>query len=101
MQRKKPLAAEPYRRMVRSRGSRWKGGSPLLRSECRRRAILTKDTTPTGDVAVHLAGDTGLKSRLASARLRGARDDTVHFGVTGRQATLPEGQYNLDRGTIE
>ena len=65
------------------------------------RAILTKDTSPTGDVAVHLAGDTGLKSRLASARLRGARDDTVHFGVTGGQATLPEGQYKLDQGTIE
>ena len=64
------------------------------------RAVLEKDTTPTGEMSVKLTGDTNLKARLSSARITGSKDTTIHFDISGGQSKLPAGAYKLNSGYI-
>ena len=64
------------------------------------RAILEKDTTATGTLAVKLIGDTNLKAKLSSASITGSKDTNINFSISGGQSTLPAGTYKLNRGNI-
>ena len=64
------------------------------------RAILEKDTTATGELAVQLTGDTSLKGKLSSASIIGSKDTNIHFSISGDQSKLPAGTYKLSRGYI-
>jgi len=64
------------------------------------RAILEKDTTATGELAVQLTGDTSLKGKLSSASIIGSKDTNIHFSISGGQSKLPAGTYKLSRGNI-
>ncbi len=65
------------------------------------RTVLEKDTSETGEVAVKLSGNEGLKVRLNNARISGATDKTISFTVGGGKAiTLPVGEYTIDSGYI-
>jgi hypothetical protein len=63
--------------------------------------VLTKDTTPTGSLAVGLPGAEGLKAAFRDLRLRGAKDETVYFSLRGGKAQLPAGEYRLDGGVVD
>jgi hypothetical protein len=65
------------------------------------RAVIEKDTTPTGQLAVRLAGQDNIKARLNNANISGVADGTIRLSVSGAQTmTLPQGEYRLDRGYI-
>jgi len=59
------------------------------------RVVLEKDTTPTGDMAVDVAGKDPLKTRLAQTTILGARDTSIEFDLAGVPPALPIGQYKL------
>jgi hypothetical protein len=66
------------------------------------RALLTKDASPTGTLAVKLAGSNALSATIASMYLDGVADKTAHLRVSpGKDAVvLPEGTYKLTSGTL-
>lgn len=65
------------------------------------RAVLEKDTSETGKLAVKLTGNEDIKTRLSSATINGATDATIQFNVSGdNEIELPVGEYKLDRGYI-
>jgi hypothetical protein len=66
------------------------------------RALLVKDTSPTGTMAVRLAGSNSLPTKLASVYLHGVENKTVHFRVNpGKdRVVLPVGTYALANGTL-
>ncbi len=65
------------------------------------RAVLEKDTSETGKLAVKLTGNEDIKTRLSSASISGAADATIQFNISGdKEIELPVGEYKLDRGNI-
>ena len=66
------------------------------------RVLLAKATSPTGTLAVRLAGSNALLTTVSSAYLHGIEDKTVCFRVSPAKdrVVLPEGTYALDRGTL-
>lgn len=66
------------------------------------RALLVKDTTPTGGLAIRLTGSNSLSSRLSNLYVQGVEDKTVVFRTDGtrEKLSLPEGAYALNNGTI-
>lgn len=64
------------------------------------RALLVKDTSPTGTLAVKLAGSNSLQSKLTYLYLNGADDKTVIFrvSISKETVTLPVGNYVLNSG---
>ncbi len=64
------------------------------------RVVLEKDTTPTGQVAIDVAGQEVLKARLTGVRLQGAKDTSVQLYLTAAQPTLPAGQYKVSYGYV-
>ncbi len=64
------------------------------------RAVLTKDTSPTGALAVRLAGTNALRATVNNLSLRGVSDQTVYFSVADLQGQLPVGSYSLLRGDL-
>ena len=66
------------------------------------RVLLTKDTSPTGALAVKLVGSNALQATLSSLDLYGAEDKTVvlRVGRSKEKVTLPVGAYVLDSGMI-
>lgn len=66
------------------------------------RVLVVKDTSPTGTLAVKLAGSNSLPTTLSSIYLHGVEDKTVHFRVSPAKdrVVLPVGTYALDSGTL-
>ena len=64
------------------------------------RVVLEKDTTPTGQAAINVAGVEGMKARPAGMQLQGAKDTTIQFFIPQTQPTLPVGSYKLSRGSL-
>jgi hypothetical protein len=67
------------------------------------RAVLLKDTTPTGSLAVKLVGSNALQTTLSSLNLRGVDEKTVFFrmaDVSKKDLVLPEGAYALSYGGL-
>lgn len=64
------------------------------------RAVLTRDTSPTGILALKLASTNAVSSRFNGLYLQGVSDKTVNFNVNGPVATIPVGSYNLVRGDV-
>jgi len=62
--------------------------------------VLTKDTSPIGQLAVELAGKEKPEARLTSAVIEGTTDETVHLNISGAQSTFPVGGYRLSSGYI-
>jgi hypothetical protein len=61
---------------------------------------IQKDTSPTGRAAVALKGKEPLKTRLTSARIAGANDNTIQFNTGNAQTVIPIGQYRLNSGSV-
>ncbi len=64
------------------------------------RVVVEKDTTPTGQVALDVAGKEGLKTRLTGVQLQGAKDTTIQLYLNAAQPTLPVGQYKVSYGYV-
>jgi hypothetical protein len=64
------------------------------------RVVMEKDTTPTGQVAIDVAGQEGLKTRLTGVRLQGAKDASIQLYLNAAQPTLPVGQYKVSYGYL-
>lgn len=64
------------------------------------RVVMEKDTTPTGQVALDIAGQEGLKTRLTGVRLQGAKDASIQLYLNAAQPTLPVGQYKMSYGYV-
>jgi hypothetical protein len=66
------------------------------------RVVLTRDTTPTGELTVKLTGSNSLESALGSLYLNGVDDRAVFLRVEGKQGKmkLPAGTYGLDSGSL-
>lgn len=64
------------------------------------RAVLTRDTSPTGSLAVSLAGAQPLKAASDNVYLQGEDDKTVYITLTHLKDELPVGSYSLLRGGI-
>ena len=64
------------------------------------RVVLEKDTTPTGQAALDIAGQKGLKVRPLGVRLQGAKDTSVQLYLNAAQPTLPVGQYKVSYGYV-
>ncbi len=64
------------------------------------RVLLTKDTSPTGTLAVKLVGSNSLQAVVTSLYLNGMNDKSVHFrvGNSRDQIALPVGAYSLNSG---
>jgi len=61
---------------------------------------LTKDTTPTGQLAVALQGKETLKARVGRSTINGAAGNSIYFNLPDTQSPLPEGRYRLVSGLI-
>jgi hypothetical protein len=64
------------------------------------RVVMEKDTTPTSQVAIDVAGQEGLKTRLTGIRLQGAQDASIQLYLNSTQPILPVGQYKVSYGYI-
>jgi hypothetical protein len=66
------------------------------------RVVMEKDTTPTGQATLAVAGQEGLKARLTGLNLQGARDTSIrlYLYVNAAQPTLPVGQYKVSSGYV-
>ena len=66
------------------------------------RVLLVKDTSPTGTLAVKLAGSNSLATTLSSVYLHGVEDKTVYFRVSPAKDSmvLPVGTYAMDNGAL-
>ncbi len=64
------------------------------------RVVLEKDTTPTGQMALDVAGQEGLKIRPMGVRLQGAKDASIQLYLGAAQPTLPAGQYKISYGYV-
>ncbi len=64
------------------------------------RALLAKDTSPTGGLAAKMVGSNQLQSTFTSIYLQGVDDKTVFFRVASSNdtLTLPAGAYALSSG---
>jgi hypothetical protein len=64
------------------------------------RALVVKDTSPTGELAVTLAGSNSLHASLTSLYLHAVDDKTVFFRISSSKdkVSLPVGTYALDNG---
>ncbi|UCG58022.1 MAG: hypothetical protein JSU70_00670 [Phycisphaerales bacterium] len=65
------------------------------------RAVIRKYAGATGNLAVALASDSKLKSRLNGAGIEGSKDNTINFRVSTDQPVLPTGTYKLSSANIE
>jgi hypothetical protein len=64
------------------------------------RVVMEKDATPTGQVAIDVTGQEGLKTRLTGVRLQGAKDASLQLYLSAAQPTLPVGQYKMSYGYV-
>lgn len=66
------------------------------------RALLEKDTSPTGELAVKLAATNSLHAAFGSLYLKGVNDRTVFLRVDGskEKVSLPAGTYSLANGAV-
>jgi hypothetical protein len=63
------------------------------------RAVLCKDTTPTGKIEVKMA-QTAVETKLGSARLVSAETPTILFNIAGADTDIPEGRYRVEGGSL-
>jgi hypothetical protein len=61
---------------------------------------FTKDTTPTGRLAITLQGKEPLKARVGRSVINGATGNSIYFEMPDTQSPLPEGRYRLTSGSI-
>jgi hypothetical protein len=61
---------------------------------------FTKDTTPTGQLAVTLPGKETLKVRPGRSTINGAAGNSVYFQMPDARSPLPEGRYRLANGLV-
>ena len=61
---------------------------------------FTKDTTPTGQLAVTLQGKETLKVRVGRSVINGAAGNSIYFQMPDTQSPLPEGRYRLANGSV-
>lgn len=59
------------------------------------RAVLEKYTGTTGEMAVTMAGNTNLHTKLSYTDIVGSKDTTIRFNVLSGGAELPTGAYKL------
>jgi hypothetical protein len=64
------------------------------------RAMLLKDTSPTGALAVKLVGSNALEATISNLYLQGVDDRTVFFRLEHLKDKLPVGAYVLRRGSV-
>jgi hypothetical protein len=66
------------------------------------RALLVRDTSPVGELAVKLAGPNTLTARPNNLSLHGVDDKTVFLQAPGGKdkLSLPEGAYQVNSGAI-
>ena len=66
------------------------------------RLVLTRDTSPTGSLAVKLVGSNALHTTCTAFNLSGTRDKTIvlPFSSIKEQVTVPAGAYTLDGGVL-
>lgn len=66
------------------------------------RLVLTRDTSPTGSLAVKLVGSNALHATCSSLNLSGAEDKTIVLPCSSskEKVTLPVGAYALDAGVL-
>ncbi len=64
------------------------------------RAILVRDTSPTGTLAVELQGQEKLGAKISYANVDGKSDPTVHFKIQASQE-FPIGRYVLQNGQFQ
>ena len=66
------------------------------------RALIVKDTAPTGTLSVKLASTNSLRASVPSLYLHGVNDKTVFFRVSAakEKVTLPVGTYALNNGLL-
>jgi hypothetical protein len=57
--------------------------------------VLDEYTGDTGQIALNLIGNSGLKAELSSASLAGTKNDTIRFNISGGQSVLPAEAYKL------
>jgi hypothetical protein len=62
--------------------------------------VFTKDTTPTGQLAVALQGKETLKVRLGRSVINGAAGNSIYFAMPDTRSPLPEGRYRLASGSV-
>jgi len=64
------------------------------------RAVLTKDTSPLGGLAIKLASTNALQTAAMYLSLVGANDSEICFNLLDLKDKLPVGAYDLRRGTL-
>ena len=65
------------------------------------KVVIEKDTSPTGELKMRLAGNENIEAGLSSATLVGKDDPGIQFNMNGSEvSTLPEGSYKMTRGNI-
>jgi hypothetical protein len=66
------------------------------------RVFLTKDTSPTGAIAVKLVGSNTLQATFSSLNVYGAEDKTIvlRISTSKEKVTLPVSEYVLDSGIV-
>ncbi len=66
------------------------------------KAVIEKDTSPTGTLKVNLAAKSDTNARLNNATIKGKDDSGIVFNISGNQSVsiLPEGAYVVGSGYI-
>jgi hypothetical protein len=64
------------------------------------RAVLTKYTGATGELATELTGNTNLQAKLSYIYVTGSKDTTIQFSVASGEGKLPAGTYKINRGNV-
>lgn len=64
------------------------------------RAVLTKDTSPIGGLAIKLASSNSLQTAVSHLSFVGANSPDVYFNLPDLNDKLPVGAYRLENGTL-
>jgi hypothetical protein len=95
------LPRETLSRLVRCEGQFYRLKLEGKRSSGHRaRAVLTRDTSPVGGLAIKLASTNALQTTANNLILVGANDSEIYFNLPDLKHKLPVGAYRLQRGTL-
>jgi len=95
------LPRETLSRLVRCEGQFYRLKLEGKRSSGHRaRAVLTKDTSPLGGLAIKLASASALQTAANNLSVVGADDSEICFNLPDLKDKLPVGAYDLRRGTL-
>ena len=61
---------------------------------------LAEDKSPRGKFAFNIQGSEGLKHRISSMNIQGAKDKTISFRIRSGMDELPVGDYAVSYGSI-